>query len=224
MATRISLADLLAALREHHGAPVRHEPAGAFELVVYENASYLVSDELHAEVFDELKRAVGVTPEKLLAAKPATIAKAIAKGGMDVDHRTDKVRRAAEVAVDLDAPLDDLVAESLETARKALKKMPSIGPPGADKIALFTGGYQVLPLESNGLRVLQRLGFAKESKDYAKSYRAAQEAIAAELPRGAKKLVDAYLLLRTHGREVCTRTRPKCGECPVQQECPTGRR
>jgi hypothetical protein len=51
-------------------------------------------------------------------------------------------------------------------ARRALQKFPGIGAPGADKILLFTKTHALPALDSNGLRVLVRLGLAKEAKSY----------------------------------------------------------
>jgi endonuclease-3 len=49
-------------------------------------------------------------------------------------------------------------------AKKLLMRFPMIGEPGAEKILLFCGALAVLALESNGLRVLVRVGVAEERK------------------------------------------------------------
>ncbi len=65
--------------------------------------------------------------------------------------------------------------------RKRCKKFPRIGEPGAEKILLFSQSYPVLALESNGLRVLLRLGFGEERKNYSVSYKLAQAAAQSQL-------------------------------------------
>jgi len=97
-----------------------------------------------------------------------------------------------------------------------------IGEPGADKILAFTRSARVLAMDSNALRVVQRLGFSKEVKDYRASYRAAQEAVAAQLPKSAEALIEAAQLLRTHGQELCRRSAPDCAPCPPKSRCPVG--
>ena len=47
-------------------------------------------------------------------------------------------------------------------ARRALKRFPGIADPGADKLLLFAGVTPYLALDSNGLRVLLRLGYGEE--------------------------------------------------------------
>jgi hypothetical protein len=51
-----------------------------------------------------------------------------------------------------------------------------VGEPGAEKILLFAGRQALLAPESNGLRVLVRLGLVREEKSYAKTYAASREA------------------------------------------------
>ena len=58
-------------------------------------------------------------------------------------------------------------------------QFPSIGEPGAEKILLFARVYPVLGLDSNGVRVLTRLGLVVEAKSYAATYRGVQR-LAAE--------------------------------------------
>ncbi|MEZ6038395.1 MAG: hypothetical protein R3F29_13005 [Planctomycetota bacterium] len=45
------------------------------------------------------------------------------------------------------------------------------GDPGFDKLRAFAGVEAVLAVDSNGLRVLLRLGYGAEAKAYAQSYR-----------------------------------------------------
>ncbi len=107
----------------------------------------------------------------------------------------------------------------LPKAKKALKKFPSIGDPGAEKILLFTRSHPVMALDSNGLRVLCRVGFAEEQKNYPATYRLVQNAIREQLPQDYDSLIRAHQLLRQHGQELCKRSKPRCAECPVRTEC-----
>jgi endonuclease-3 len=90
-----------------------------------------------------------------------------------------------------------------------------IGEPGADKILLFSGMAPIAAVPSACTGVPQRIFFGHEDKNYGKGYRAAQEAIAAEIPENFEARQRAYLLLKKHGQEICKRTKPKCEVCPV---------
>jgi endonuclease III len=114
-----------------------------------------------------------------------------------------------------------VLALPLEQARRELKRVPGIAAPGADKILLFTGAAPVPALESNGLRALVRLGLAEEGASYAVTYRSGIAALGREAKRGAPWLARAFDLLRVHGQELCKRSKPLCGECPLESSCPS---
>ena len=107
----------------------------------------------------------------------------------------------------------------LPKAKQALRKFPGIGEPSAEKILLFTRSYPVLGLDSNGLRVLVRLGFGEEKKSYTATYRSVQEAIHSQLVEDYDWLISTHLLLRQHGKELCKTSPPVCEKCPVRKSC-----
>ncbi len=100
-------------------------------------------------------------------------------------------------------------------AKRMLRTFPGIGEPGADKILLFSGLGAELAPESNGLRVLVRLGLVPDRGSYARTYAASREA-AAPLPADPQSRQQAHLLLREHGQTLCTRRRPSCAVCPLR--------
>src|SRR4029077_15984410 len=115
---------------------------------------------------------------------------------------------------DFGGSLDQALTLPFAKARKALQGFPAIGAPGAEKILLFTKTYPVLALESNGLRVLLRLGFGEERKNYSASYASVQTALQDEIGNDCGFLISAHQLLRRHGKELCRRSNPACDACP----------
>ena len=81
------------------------------------------------------------------------------------------------------------------------------------------GLFPILGLESNGLRVLTRLGFGREQKNYSAAYRSVQEAIQKQLKRDCAWLTRAHQLLRKHGQQLCKRAQPLCHDCPLTGVC-----
>jgi endonuclease III len=183
--------------------------------------AYLADDDRRAAAFAALKKKVGTRPKEILKASLAKLEEITRMGGIVPELRAQRLRQIAELAHLIFK--DDLAAEltkPLPQAKKSLKRFPSVGDPGAEKILLFTQSYPVLALESNGLRVLLRLGFADEKKSYSASYRAVQQALAGQLPSDCDALIAAHQLLRQHGQELCKRTRPLCeAGCPLTGEC-----
>ena len=107
----------------------------------------------------------------------------------------------------------------LPKARALLKKFPSVGDPGADRIVLFCGIAALPSVDSNGMRTLVRLGFCAERKTYAQTYKTAVAALHDAGQDEAAWLTRAHLLLRAHGKALCKRAAPICEPCPLDKSC-----
>src|SRR6266850_6641132 len=158
----------LDALEKLYGRPARARPRSALEWILWENAAYLLPDEKRARAFSELQKRTGLTAEGIAGLPPHELLEWARLGGMHPERRVSKLLEIAALVRerfggDLEAALDG----PLPKARAALKRFPGIGDPGAEKILLFTGRHPFFALESNGLRVLLRLGHARPGKSYA---------------------------------------------------------
>ena len=188
-------------------------------MILFENVAYLASDERRLAAWKTFRTRIGAKPERVLAA-PAARLLAITRAGILAADRVEKVREVASIAIDeFDGDLAGALDRAPAAARRALKKFPGIGDPGADRILLFSGRQKILALDSNGLRVLLRLGFGTEGKGYAASYRSAQDATRSQWPGDFGGLIRAHQLLRRHGQEICKRSHPLCERCPVTRHC-----
>src|SRR3989440_5193879 len=220
VAAKLNLQKMVSQLAKHYGKPGAPVTTDPFELILLENIAYLVSDERREEAFAMLRKHAGTKPHEILAASHDDILKATRLGGMHPEQRVSRLREIALIAMnEFDGDLKPALKLTLPKAKQALRKFPSIGEPSAEKILLFTRAYPVLGLDSNGLRVLLRLGFGEERKDYSASYRSVQEAIKDQLTDDYDWLIDAHLLLRHHGKELCKTNRPLCENCPVRKSC-----
>lgn len=189
-------------------------------MVVWENIAYLASDSRRAEAFEELRQKVGLRPSDIRKASDKDLFSITSKGIVP-QNSLEKLRDAAEIAKESFADdLGSVLTKPASAAKKDLRKFPSIGEPAAEKILLFNHKLSALALDSNGLRVLVRLGFAPEKKSYAATYKGVREALAPQLPTDCKVLVRAHQLLRQHGQELCKRSKPICARCPLRAECP----
>lgn len=208
-------------LLKFYGPPKPPEVTDPFEIMLWDNVAYLADDEKRAAAFAVLKKKVGTRPEHILKASPKQLEEIARLGGIEPEVRAQRLRQLAEIVHYIFK--DNLAAElkkPLSEAKKSLKRFPSVADPGAEKILMLTRSYPVLSLESNGLRVLLRLGFAEERKSYSASYRAVQQALQEQLPTNYDDLIAAHQLLRLHGKELCKSTRPLCDAgCPLRDEC-----
>jgi endonuclease III len=213
--------------------------ADPFELILWEQVAYLVDDQRRNAAFEELRQRVGLTSGAILAAPESTLTEITHLGGsIAAQDRASRLRASAE-RVEREWGGDLRRALRLPSAVRALSKFPMIGVPGAEKILLFTRTAPILALDSNGLRVLLRLGYGKEERSYAVTYRSVREAVEVEL-KGAEKgketsdrsstssgfswLIETHQLLQRHGRELCRRSRPQCEACLLISSCPYGSR
>jgi endonuclease III len=216
----LSFRKLIERLQKQYGEPAQPPARGPFELVLWENACYLLPDERRREVFEGLRKQVGLTAKKIDAAPDEILLPLAKRGGMRPEIRVFRWREIARITLtQFGGNLDAILQEPYAKARRALKQFPNIGEPGAEKILLLCGMAEGLPLESNGLRVLVRVGYGREQKNYGATYKSVQADLQGELPGDAETLQKAHLLLRTHGKELCKDKSPLCAQCPVAKFC-----
>ena len=215
---RLQLKHIVTALAGVYG---EHEPqiTDPFEMILLENAAYLAPDDRRLATFKALRSKIGTSPEKILEHDGNAIADVITGGGMQPEMRAGKVLECARIAreIGLDILKNAIRSEPLK-AKKLLRRFPGVGEPYADRILLFNGAAATLAPDSNALRVLARLGFVAEEKNYSKMYKAAVNATKDEAAdAGAAR--RAHLLLRRHGQEVCKRADPMCDVCVIRADC-----
>ena len=215
-----SLPRILQALEQRYGRPQPPRVTDPFEQALWENIAYLATDEKRTMVFAALRQRIGTRPQQILKATDEELLAVTRLAGTMPELAVRKLRQCAEVAHFLfQGDTRAQLRLPFQQARQAMRKFPSIGEPGAEKILLFAGAYPVLALDSNALRVLQRLGYGEARKGYAASYRATQAAVGSQVGQDCTSLMRAHQLLRQHGKETCKRTRPLCHDCPLSPSC-----
>jgi endonuclease-3 len=190
-------------------------------LIVWENIGYLIDDARRAELFEEFRERVGIDADKIMRAPGSVLLDIAKRGGMNPGTRVARLKNIASIARECGdgGLLSALKSLPLPKARTLLKKFPSVADPGADKILLFSGVSVQPALESNGLRVLVRLGFAPQQSSYTASYKAAVAALAKQGTMERDWLIEAYVVLRAHGQTLCKRSAPNCMACPLDKSC-----
>ena len=124
------------------------------------------------------------TAESLARAPAAEVIRAWQ--GLGYNRRAVNLHRAAKQVADHGWPAD-------------LTELPGVGRYTADAVAHFAFGADVLPVDTNVRRVLERTG-------------------------GSFGSVSAHALMDL-GARVCIARVPRCGVCPLQAQCPSrGRR
>jgi endonuclease-3 len=214
----LSLSKVVDLLRGQYGRPEAPPTSEPFELILWENIAYLASPARRRLAFEKLKETVGTRPEQILSARQSDLEKATAFGILR-KGTAGKLRECARLAKEaFGGDLRPLLRQSLPAAVERLQAFPSIGKPGAERVLLFAGRAVGLAPESNGIRVLERVGLIPHDRRYDRMYEAAR-GLSLGGRTGAKRLQQAHLLLQTHGRSLCRREAPRCSACPLVERC-----
>ena len=211
---------IIGQLEAHYGRPTPPKLSDPLHLILFESIGYLVDDDRREAAFAALRKQVGLKPAEIIAAPIQSLVAITRLGGI---HPELRARRLKEIALIVLNEFDGDLCRALKLpepqAIRALKKFPSIADPGAEKILLYTRTYPLPGLESNGLRVLLRLGFGQACKNYSTSYRSVREALADQIGDDCDVLIRAHQLLRQHGKQLCKTNNPACDACPVKKKC-----
>lgn len=201
--------------------PTREPLSDPLSILVWENIGYLIDDARRAALFAEFKREIGLKAHEIANAPMPVLVDIAKRGGMHPQTRAERLMEIGRLAIsESDGKLaEKLRALPLQKARTLLKKFPSVGDPGADRILLFADIAPLACVESNGLRAMVRLGACAEQKNYARTYKDAVAALNQAGAGNVKWLKLAYVVLREHGKALCKRSAPICEPCPLDAIC-----
>jgi endonuclease III len=217
-----NLGEVLRELEKLYGPQKLVGPSDPYEMILFVNCGYPATDASCSKGFDALKGEVGLTPDEILAAPKAKLAKLLRLGGIVPEERAGRLKEIArkvksESGGNLKAALKkrmqsekNQAAKGIRDAKKLLRQFPVIGEPSAEKILLFARLAPVAAVPSACVGVPMRLWFGGEGKSYAADYRQARELLNAGLPESFESRHRAYLFLKKHGQEICKRSTPKC--------------
>jgi endonuclease-3 len=90
---------LIAVLKRSYGVPKLPPARGPFELVMWENACYLLPDDRRAQVFDGLRNQVGMNPKAILNGNAETLLELATLGGMRPKVRVFRWQEIARITL-----------------------------------------------------------------------------------------------------------------------------
>jgi len=184
--------------------------------LVHRNAyELLVATVLSAQTTDE--RVNMVTPEVFRRwPTPADLAKADPEELESVIFPTGFYRNKAKSLLGLGQALDERFGGEVPTALEDLVTLPGVGRKTGNVIRSVAFDLPGLPVDTHVGRISRLLGLT-ESDDPVK----VEHELAALLP--PKEWGGFSLRLILHGRKICVARRPKCGDCLLNDICPSSR-
>jgi endonuclease-3 len=206
------IAEILDRLRAAYGPPAPRTRRPALDELVLtilsQNTSDVNCERAYARMRERFPRWQDVRD-----APEADLVDALRPGGLAVQ----KAPRIQAVLRGLDGlDLEWLGTVPPTEAMDWLVALPGVGPKTASCVLLFSLGVPVMPVDTHIHRIAGRVGLipAGTGAD-------AAHAILTEMTPPAQML-EAHLLLITHGRTTCTARRPRCEECVLLDLCDYG--
>ena len=184
--------------------------------LVHRNAyELLVATVLSAQTTDE--RVNMVTPEVFRRwPTPADLAKADPEELESVIFTTGFYRNKAKSLLGLGQALDERFGGDVPTALEDLVTLPGVGRKTGNVIRSVAFDLPGLPVDTHVGRISRLLALTA-SEDPVK----VEHELGALLP--LKEWGGFSLRLILHGRKICVARRPKCGDCLLNDICPSSR-
>jgi len=173
------------------------------------------NDKNASKAFEMLSNRFKIEPEALAKAQTSQIEQCLKVAGL-YRNKAKAIKQISHVILtQYGGTLKPILSLSLEEARKALLQLPSVGPKTADVVLLFAAHKPTIPVDTHVDRVSKRLGLAPTEGDY--------EAVRSSLQSvyDPEDYTDAHVFLILHGRKYCKARNPLCGQCPVDDLCPS---
>ncbi len=148
------------------------------------------------------------TPQDLLALGSTAFEHAIRSLGL---YRT-KARHALEMA----QLLVDRHGGRVPETRKELEALPGVGRKTANVVLNTLYGHPTIAVDTHVFRVANRTGLARGTTPLA-----VEQALLRAVPEPFLQHAHHWLILL--GRHVCLARAPRCGACPIQDLCDTGK-
>jgi endonuclease-3 related protein len=116
------------------------------------------------------------------------------------------------VASIYEGELDLLLADEFGALRENLLEVKGVGPETADSILLYACGHPVFVVDMYTHRVFSRHNMVEEETDY----RTIQDLFVDHLPQDIHLYNEYHALIVRVASSFCKKTKPLCGDCPLQ--------
>jgi len=165
------------------------------------------------KAIQNLKQAKALNPDALRRIPQDKLAKLIHTCGY-FNAKARKLKAFAEwFGEGYGDSLERLFAVETNPLREKLLRVHGIGEETADSILLYAGNKPVFVIDAYTRRIMDRVGL-KPTKD---SYGGWQKLFMDNLDADVKLFNEYHALLVTLGKNIC-KTRPQCGQCPLNTD------
>jgi endonuclease-3 len=180
--------------------------------------SHSTTDANQLRAFEAL-RARYPTWDEVRRAPTAEVEETVRVAGL-AGQKAPRIQHVLDVIAD-DPRGDDLewLGEApLDEAMATLTALPGVGPKTAGCVMCFCFDAPVVPVDTHVHRIALRTRIVPPGSSAVR----AQERLSAWIP--PERTYATHMHMIAHGRTVCVARSPRCGQCPVLDLCPEGRR
>jgi len=121
--------------------------------------------------------------------------------------------KAANI-IEMSAQLIEKLDGEVPSDFKDLVALPGVGPKTAQVVQCQWFNIPGFPVDTHIQRVSNRIGLAKTKKHQVDK---TEKQLKKRIPK--ENWIDMHLQIIFHGRKTCTAYKPKCYECPIQDQC-----
>lgn len=152
----------------------------------------------------------------VVGARSTAVADAIRSGGL-ANTKAPRIQAILREVLEREGRFDlsRLRRRPDEDVVRYLTSLPGVGPKTAAVVMAFALGRPTIPVDTHVHRVVTRLGLVEPGTSAEKAHRMLEGSAPPELK------VPLHVGLIRLGRETCKAGRPRCGECPLIDLCPT---
>lgn len=215
-ADAVAVDRVLGALRAMHGRKHWHWQADSdpFEValgaILVQNTSWV-----NAERALESLRSAGLLTPCALGRQTETALEDLLRPSGQFRQKARKVRAFLDL-VAAHGGLASLLALPAGDLRETLLATWGIGPETADCIALYSAHQPTFVVDAYTVRLFTRLGHGPSATA---SYAVWQQYLASSLPVDAHLCGEVHALVVIHGRDLCRKRAPRCGDCLLRPTC-----
>ena len=212
----MEIAEINRLLARQYGACPWHQHHDPLSELIAVILSQNTSDVNSGRAFDLLTSSFG-SWEEVAQASAENIEQAIKPGGLSQIKST-RIKEILQTILAERGSLDLSFLDTLpiDEAKAWLRKLPGVGPKTVGCVLLFSLGKPVFPVDTHVFRVSKRLGLIANGISADRAHEI-MEAIV--LPEDIYQL---HMNMVKHGRRICRSQRPKCPECILRENCPSG--
>jgi len=203
-------------LARQHGARPWHQHHDPLSELIAVILSQNTSDTNSNRAFNSLTGTFSDWKE-VAAANVEDIEQSIRSGGLS-QVKAARIKEILQTILKERGSLDLSFLDNLplNEAKAWLQKLPGVGPKTMGCVLLFSLGKPVFPVDTHVFRVSKRLGLITNGV----SVEQAHAILGAIIP--PEDVYQFHMNMVEHGRYICKSQRPKCSECILRQDCPSG--